>query len=86
MSWERDRRVRSKPRNRPRDITGATRRGTASRLKTHIAARLHPEVTDESEKPQQYAVLEVRALRVTINYRVTTINHGDAKPGEAAIA
>jgi hypothetical protein len=45
-----------------------------------------PEVTDESEKPRRYAVLEERALRVTINYRVTTINRGDAKPGEAAIA
>jgi hypothetical protein len=45
-----------------------------------------PEVTDESEKPRQYAVLEERALRVTINYRVTTINRGDAKPGEAGIA
>jgi hypothetical protein len=45
-----------------------------------------PEVTDESETPGQYAVLEERGLRVTINCRVTTINHGDAKPGEAAIA
>jgi hypothetical protein len=45
-----------------------------------------PEVRDESEKPRRYAVLEERALRVTINYRVTTIDRGDAKPGAAAIA
>jgi len=44
------------------------------------------EVTDESEKPRRHAVLAERALRVTINYRVATINRGDAKPGEAAIA
>lgn len=36
------------------------------------------EVTDESETPRQCAVLEERALRVTINYRVTTSNRGDA--------
>jgi hypothetical protein len=45
-----------------------------------------PEVADESEMPRQCVVLEERALRVTINYRVTTINRGDAKPGDAAIA
>ena len=39
-----------------------------------------------NRKPRQYAVLEERALRVTINYRVTTINRGDAKTGKAAIA
>jgi hypothetical protein len=48
--------------------------------------RTSPEVTDESEEPRRYAVLEERALGVTINYRVTTINRCDAKPGEAAIA